>query len=160
MFGLGFARGVVLNLTAMLKVYFTFIVALLTWPVEADNYRMISPEELPREAQELLMRHFAETDISYAAAERSLFEREYKVFLADGTTIEFDRSGKWSDIDCPKSEVPRVLVPKMIREVIDEQYPGHEIEQIERTKQGYDVELRGGVDLKFNKQLKLIKIDD
>ena len=160
MFGLGFARGVVLNLTAMLKIYFTFIVALLTWPVEADNYRMISPEELPREAQELLMRHFAATDISYAAAERSLFEREYKVFLADGTTIEFDRSGKWSDIDCPKSEVPRVLVPKMIREVIDEQYPGHEIEQIERTKQGYDVELRGGVELKFNKQLKLIKIDD
>lgn len=160
MFGLGFARGVVLNLTAMLKIYFTFIVALLTWPVEADNYRMISPEELPREAQELLMRHFAATDISYAAAERSLFEREYKVFLADGTTIEFDRSGKWSDIDCPKSEVPRVLVPKMIREVIDVQYPGQEIEQIERTKQGYDVELRGGVELKFNKQLKLIKIDD
>ena len=160
MFGLGFARGVVLNLTAMLKVYFTFLVALLTWPVEADNYRMISPEELPREAQELLMGHFAATDISYAAAERSLFEREYKVFLADGTTIEFDRSGKWSDIDCPKSEVPRVLVPKMIREVIDVQYSGQEIEQIELTKQGYDVELRGGVELKFNKQLKLIKIDD
>ena len=160
MFGLGFARGAVLNLTAMLKVYFTFLVALLTWPVEADNYRMISPEELPREAQELLMRHFAATDISYAAAERSLFEREYKVFLADGTTLEFDRSGKWSDIDCPKSEVPRVLVPKMIREVIDVQYPGQEIEQIERTKQGYDVELRRGVELKFNKQLKLIKIDD
>ena len=160
MFGVGFAIEVVLNLTAMLKVYFTFLVALLTWPVEADNYRMISPEELPREAQELLMRHFAATDISYAAAERSLFEREYKVFLADGTTIEFDRSGKWSDIDCPKSEVPRVLVPKMIREVIDVQYSGQEIEQIERTKQGYDVELRGGVELKFNKQLKLIKIDD
>ena len=48
----------------------------------------------------------------------------------------------------------------MIREVIDVQYPGQEIEQIERTKQGYDVELRRGVELKFNKQLKLIKIDD
>lgn len=160
MFGVGFARGVVLNLTAMLKVYFTFIVALLTWPVEADNYRMIAPEKLPREAQELLMRHFAATEVSYAAAERSLFEREYKVFLADGTTIEFDRSGKWSDIDCPKGEVPRVLVPKMIREVIDRQYPARSIEQIERTKKGYEVELRGGTELKFDRQLRLIKIDD
>ena len=144
----------------MFKIFFTFIVALITWPVEADNYRMIPREELPHEAKELLMRHFAKTEVSYAAAERSLFEREYKVFLADGTTIEFDRSGKWSDIDCPKGEVPRVLVPKMIREVIEAQYPAHGIEQIERTKQGYEVELHGGVELKFNKQLKLIKIDD
>ena len=144
----------------MIKLILTLAIAVISWPVEADNYRMITLEKLPRTAQELLMRHFSETEISYVAAERSLFNRTYKVFLSDGCTIEFDRNGQWNDIDCGQNGMPEGVIPAAIREVIQTRFSGRAVEQIERTKQGYDVELREGPELRFDHRFKLIDVDD
>lgn len=144
----------------MIKLILTLAIALISWPVEADNYRMISVEKLPRQAQELLMRHFGDAEISYVAAERTLFNRTYKVFLADGCTIEFDHNGHWTDIDCGQCELPDAVVPAAIREVIHTRFANRPIEQIEHTKRGYDVELREGPDLQFDSHYRLVHVDD
>lgn len=144
----------------MFKLLLTLAVALITWLVAADNYRMIAPEKLPRPAQELLMRHFSSNEMSYAAAERSLYNRTYKVYLADGTTIEFDRHGLWTDIDGGREEIPAEVIPQEIRSVIKQRFPNRAIEQIERTKRGYTVELKEGPELEFDKRYRLTHIDD
>lgn len=147
-------------LIAMFKTVITLLVAFVTWPVEAENYRMITVEKLPQAARELLVNHFPHQEVSYAAAERSLFERSYKVYLADGSTIEFDRNGTWYEIDCHGGVVPPVLIPKPIREQVALRFPAMEVEQIERLKKGYKVELREGPELKFDARYRLVYIDD
>lgn len=144
----------------MFKTVITLLVAFVTWPVEAENYRMIAVDKLPWAARELLANHFPNHEVSYAAAERSLFERTYKVYLADGATVEFDRNGTWYEIDCRGGAVPAVLVPKPIREQIALRFPAMEVEQIERLKKGYEVELREGPELKFDAHYRLLHIDD
>ena len=75
----------------MNKLYSLIVAALLVVvPAAADHYRPIHERELPRAARELLASYFPEQRVAYIAVERELFERDYKVVLEDGTSIEFD----------------------------------------------------------------------
>ncbi len=135
-------------------------VALLTWPVEADDYRMISFEKLPHEARELIETHFSQTEVSYTTVKRSMLERDYKVFLADGGTISFDRNGRWEEIDCGRGEVPEEVIPEAIREELRRHFPRGRIKEIERTRKGFDVKFQNGPEAEFDRRGKVIKVDD
>ncbi|MBR5464558.1 MAG: PepSY-like domain-containing protein [Alistipes sp.] len=135
-------------------------VVLYVLPTYADNYRMMTVEQLPRNAQELLTAHFPDDRISYAASDRNFLNRDYKVFFSDGGTIEFDRYGKWTEIDGSRRSVPDALIPDGILRVLRKRFSGDPIVKIERSRKGYDVELRSGMEMKFNSHAELIEVDD
>ncbi|MDE7005137.1 MAG: PepSY-like domain-containing protein, partial [Alistipes sp.] len=56
--------------------------------------------------------------------------------------------------------VPASVVPQAIREQVLKQFPKAVIEGIDRDRRGYDVELSNGLDLKFDRQMNLIEIED
>ena len=78
----------------------------------------------------------------------------------NGDKVEFDKKGRWTNIDCEHSAVPGAVVPQSIKEYVQKQYPSAKILKLELTdRKGYDVELSNDVDIEFDKKFNVIDID-
>lgn len=91
--------------------------------------------------------------------EIDVMEVSYDVIFADGSKVEFDRKGDWTDVDCGVNPLPVGIVPKAIENVIRTQYPEAKAIKIERDRNEYDVKLSNRVELTFNKKMQLVDID-
>lgn len=91
-----------------------------------------------------------------------LKKTDYDVRLVNGTTIEFNNSGKWTSVDCKSREVPEGLVTKTIRNYIQKNYADVKIVKVKKKSSGYEIGLSDGVDLKFNLlgQFKGVKMEE
>ena len=146
----------------MKKILFA-LVAIFTLGVSnvsADNDKLVSKSELPAKTQQFLDQYFANVKITYAKLERDLFDRSYEVVLADGTKLEFTSQGEWKDVDCRYEEVPAAIVPQAIREYVSNNYPGEKILKIEKDRGYYEVKLSNRYELTFNKDYKIVDIDN
>ena len=128
--------------------------------VSADNDKLINKSELPVKTQQFLDNNFANVKITYAKLERDLFERSYEVVLADGTKLEFTYQGDWKDVDCRYEEVPAAIVPQPIKEYVNSNYPNEKILKIERDRGYYELKLSNRYELTFNKDYKIVDIDN
>ena len=146
----------------MKKILFA-LVAIFTLGisnVSADNDKLVSKSELPAKTQQFLDQYFANVKITYAKLERDLFDRSYEVVLADGTKLEFTSQGEWKDVDCRYEEVPAAIVPQPIREFVASIHPGEKILKIEKDRGYYEVKLSNRYELTFNKDYKIVDIDN
>lgn len=127
--------------------------------VLADDDRPVTFEQLPQAAQEFIGKHFAGKVISLTKMEGGILEKSYDVIFADGSKVEFDKKGNWTDIDCKHSEVPASVVPLKIADYVKTNHKGVKILKIEKDNKHYDVDLSNGWDLTFNKKFKVVDID-
>lgn len=121
---------------------------------------IITADRLPDAARSFINEYFAENTISYIKKDRGLANISYEVVLQDGTEIEFDKSGNWDSIDCKRNAVPAGLVPDAISEYVQVNFPGQLIVKIDREAFEYEIELSSDLELKFDKNGKMLKIDD
>lgn len=128
--------------------------------VSADNDKLINKSELPVKTQQFLDNNFANVKITYAKLERDLFERSYEVVLADGTKLEFTYQGDWKDVDCRYEKVPAAIIPQPIKEYVSSNYPNEKILKIERDRGYYELKLSNRYELTFNKDYKIVDIDN
>ena len=63
-----------------------------------SNEIPIKMHQLPDAARELVKKYFPNIQMTSAKLERGL-QPSYEVVLADGTTIDFDSKGEWTDIE-------------------------------------------------------------
>jgi hypothetical protein len=146
----------------MKKILFA-LVAIFTLGISnaaADNDKLINKSELPVQAQQFIDAHFANVKLTYAKLERDFFERSYEVVLADGTKIEFASNGSWRDVDCRYEEVPAAIIPQAIKEYVNNNYPGEKILKIEHDRGYYELKLSNRYELTFNKDYKIVDIDN
>ena len=146
----------------MKKILFA-LVAIFTLGISnaaADNDKLINKSELPVQAQQFIDAHFANVKLTYAKLERDFFERSYEVVLADGTKIEFASNGSWRDVDCRYEEVPAAIIPQAIKEYVNNNYPGEKILKIEHDRGYYELKLSYRYELTFNKDYKIVDIDN
>ncbi len=86
---------------------------------------------------------------------------EYEVILNDGTEITFDRNGNWDNVETSNAKsVPAAFVPKGVRDYVAKNQPGTHIVGIDKERNGYDIELSNGVEIKFNKAGQFVRYDD
>lgn len=138
-----------------LALSFTFSVA------KADGRdKVITKEQLPSAAQQLLASHFSGLKILLVSEDREFVSRNYEVLFEDGTKLEFTRDGEWKELDCRKGGVPAALIPGEIKAFVGERYPDAEIIQIDRDRNDYEVRLSNRLELTFDKKFNLIDIDD
>lgn len=121
---------------------------------------IITADRLPDAARSFINEYFDENTISYIKKDRGLANISYEVVLQDGTEIEFDKSGNWDSIDCKRNAVPAGLVPDAISEYVQVNFPGQLIVKIDREAFGYEIELSSDLELKFDKNGKMLEIDD
>ena len=126
----------------------------------ADNHKVINKSQLPAQAQQFIDKHFAGVEVSFAKEEREILGRSYEVRLANGAKLEFSSKGAWEEVDCRFGEVPAGIVPAEISKFIKENYPDAKVQKIEIDRNDYEVKLSNRLELKFDKEFRLVDIDD
>lgn len=144
----------------MKKILFTIAcVFTLVTNACADNYQPIDRTQLPEKAQTFLSTYFPEAKISLSRKEIDVMELSYDVIFTDGSKVEFDRKGNWTEVDCLTQPLPEGIVPEAINKVISTHYPDAKAVKIERNHREVEVKLNNRVELTFNKKMQLIDID-
>ena len=126
----------------------------------ADNDKMITREELPKEAQMFLTQHFEGIEVLYAKADCDMgIVTSYDVVLEGGVKIEFNRSGEWTSVDCEKGQVPNGVLPRGVLDYVSKRFAEAYVVEIEKGLRGYEVKLSNDIDLEFDKDGKFMRVD-
>ena len=148
----------------MKKLFLVGIFAMLFSAVgfAADKYS-IDRNDLPEAAREFLTEYFPKAKVGMIKVDSHLLKKtDYDVKLVNGTKIEFDNAGRWTEVDCKNQAVPDGIIPKAIRNYVKKNFDGVKIVKIEKKATRYEVELSDDVELTFNLlgQFKSMKLDD
>ena len=138
------------------------ITILLLLPVTAmaDEDRPVKFEELPAAAQKLIGIHFPDVKVTLATVDREFLDTTWDVILADGTRIEFDSRGEWKEIECRLGFVPEAILPPAIASYLADRYPGARVKEIERDREGYELNLDNRRELNFDSRGRFRRDDD
>ncbi|MBR6455647.1 MAG: PepSY-like domain-containing protein [Prevotella sp.] len=143
-----------------MKFLLLFCAMFVQTAVFADVERPVTFEQLPVAAQQTIKKHFANRQIALAKMEIELIGKTYDVIFTNGEKIEFNGKGEWTDIECKQSQVPAALVPAAIASFVKKNYPQATILKLERDRKTYEVELSNRLELEFDRNFRLIDIDD
>ncbi len=124
----------------------------------ADD-KPIAFEQTPVAAQQFIKTHFPKAKVLYAKVDQDVFDRTYDVMMADGSQVEFNKNGEWTEVDCLNVPVPAAIVPQQIKTWVAAQYEGQQIVSISRDKRGYDVKLSNRFELEFDLNFQVIDMD-
>ena len=136
---------------------FCFVASVFT--ASADNNKPIAFEQLPQQAQQFVKTHFADVKVTISTVESGLLEKSYDVVLDNGTKVEFDRNGQWTEVTCTTGNVPCKVVPKEICAYLETTFPKNAVKKIERDTGRYEVELKSGAEVTFNKKFQVTDVD-
>ena len=143
----------------MKKIVVLFVSMLvLATTASAGNDKPIQGSQLPQTAQQFIKKYFGDRKVAFAK-EESDFRKSYEIAFKNGDKIEFDRKGEWTDIDCKYSAVPAGIVPAQIVAYIAENYPDSQVVQIEKDSRSTEVKLDNRMEIKFDKQYRVIEMD-
>lgn len=118
-------------------------------------------KRLPENARNFIEKFFPEAEISYIKIDKDILEpTKYEVLLTDRKEIQFDKNGNWTEIDCQKEAVPASVIPENVATYVKQHFPNEIITQIERKGRYTEIELGNDLSLKFNKNGKLVQLDD
>lgn len=122
---------------------------------------IITKNELPKTAQKFVSDYFAKSTIDYVKMDKETFSTDYKVKFTDGSEIEFDSKGEWTEIDGNKTVIPTGFIQKSILTYVKEKFPNTQIVKIEKGRFGkQEVKLSNGLELEFNSKGEFKRIDD
>lgn len=145
----------------MKKLFLLLVVSIVGMaPMLADNDKMITREELPKEAQMFLTQHFEGIEVLYAKADRDMgVVTSYDVVLEGDVKIEFNRSGDWTSVDCEKGQVPNGVLPRGVLDYVTKRFAEAYVVEIEKGLRGYEVKLSNDIDLEFDKNGEFLRVD-
>ncbi len=136
-----------------------FMIFLTGFTAQAQK-SSITMAQLPANAQNFLKKHFPKQTPNYILKDEETFSLDYKVQLADGTEIEFDRKGNWEEVDGNKNTIPNSVVPAPILTYVQTHYKGAAIVKIDKGAWDYEIDLNNGLELKFNSKGEFLRVDD
>ncbi|MBR7023664.1 MAG: PepSY-like domain-containing protein [Bacteroidales bacterium] len=91
-------------------------------------------------------------------------EDDIDVVLNDYTKIEFKLNNEWKKVDCEHAtkfiSVPATLVSEQITAYVNANFPNTIIKKLEKKFFGWEIELSNGLEVKFNNNFKVTKVDD
>ena len=121
----------------------------------------VMPAQLPAPIMSFIQQTYPGQTITFAQKDLELTGWKYEVFLADGTHVEFDTDDVWDKIESPVARaVPVQLIPAPIATHLQANFPGVIVTKIDKERNGYEIELAMGIELKYNKQGALVEMDD
>lgn len=145
----------------MKKLTFLFVsLFVMNVAVWAGNDKPIQVSEMPKIAQEFIKKHFASKSVALAKVDTEFMDKNYEVIFTSGDQLEFDKKGNWIKVDCEHSQVPEAIIPVAIQKYVSQHYPDAKVVKIELTDhKGYDVDLSNGIDIEFDKKMRVRDID-
>ena len=146
----------------MKKIFLTAALLLAGITVTlAGNDRPITVDKLPAAAQNFLKSYFSDLTVAYAVEDPKFAGSEYEVTYTDRTEVEFDTKGEWTSVERKYTAVPAAIVPKQNTDYVGKSnFPSQEIRKIERNAYTWEIELTNGLEIKFDRNFRVIDIDD
>lgn len=115
--------------------------------------------QIPESVQNTIVDNFNANVVSTQVETNTFGVDEYEIYLADGSKVKFEGE-VWDEVEVPVGQsVPNYFVIEPIRNYVAQNMPGVAIIKIEKEKNGYEVELSTGMDVKFDANGTVIKID-
>lgn len=134
-----------------------FFATLASFACQGD--RIITFEQLPKEAQQFVTTHFPTIKVSYVKQDG----RTYEVRLTDGTEIEFSHKGQWENIDGNHNVLPQsiiTLLPATLTNHISTQFPDTQITKIDKDRRHIEIELNNGLEMVFSSSGEFLRLED
>lgn len=126
------------------------------WSCSDDKDEPISGDALPILAQSFIEQYYPGVNIVSSTKDKD----DYEVILSEGTRIEFNKAGEWTDVDAALGKtIPSGFYPAAIDTYVQENMQGAGISEISKERRGYDVELVTGAELLFNTEGAFIGYD-
>lgn len=130
-------------------------------PMTARDRVTTDVQELPSSARELITKYYAKVGVNHIKIDSNVFgKKDFDVILNNGTELDFNNDGDLKEIDCGRNAVPDGLVLKPIRDYVAKNFGGKKIVSMDIDSHSYDIELADGLDLKFDRSGKFLRIDD
>ncbi len=119
----------------------------------------IQVAQMPAASQHFIKKYFGDIQVDHAVVSDK-GSKKYEVHFVNGTEIEFDAQGEWMEIECEHGAVPEAIIPQKLLDFVNKNHPGRRIVAIKRNMRGYKLELDNDLDLKFDREYRLMKISD
>ena len=140
-------------------LFFTYCFLFVSFTTNAQE-SFITKKQLPVSAQKLISTHFSDKTIDFIVADKELISTDYSVKFADGSEIDFNSEGNWTEIDCKRNAIPSKLVKPSIANYVNKKFPNTQIEKIEKSVlKRQEIKLSNGLELEFNSKGEFVKID-
>ena len=121
---------------------------------------MTKLEQLPAKSQEFIKTYFKDYKVSYILTDKEFADVDYKVRFEDGTEIEFNAKGEWTDVNGKQNCIPTGFIIKEITDYVNAYHKDACIKEIEKEFNRITIELNNKLELEFNSKGKLISYDD
>lgn len=138
----------------MKRLVLTILLAIpvFTLFVAKAGDKPINANELPQAAIEFI-KNFSPATVTAAGVDDDFFRPDYKVYLSDGTAIEFRHSGQWEEVKNYKG-IPAKVIPAALRTYLDANYKDVAVINMSYDADdldSYEVKLASRVELKFDR---------
>ena len=157
----------------MKKIFAILALSMAVLTVAKAGDRPVTFNQLPAPAQTFINTNYPDDKISFATVDDDLIRPDYSVVLVSGVRIQFNNDVSL-DVRCgeilslhgslekieSKAGVPEGLIPVQIRDYVKLHYPDAVFYEYEIGRRSYEVKLSNRLDLKFNRNLYLVEIDD
>lgn len=146
--------------TNLLKKTLLITVMLFTFTsCQSQEHKVIEIEKLPSNAKTFINSNFSKMSILQVVKDSELFDKEYIVYFNEGSKIEFNSKGDWTEIEIT-SGVPQKVVPTTIYSFITKKHPNTLIFKINKDNRDYEVKLDNQIEIVFNKKGEFLHYDD
>lgn len=144
----------------MRKNILTLAIAILFSLNALAQNNMTKFEQLPVTAQEFVKTYFNDYTIQYIFCDREFTDVDYKIRFEDGTEIEFNAKGEWTDVSSKQKCIPTGFILKEITNYVEMNHNGMCITDIEKEFNRITIELNDSLEIEFNSKGKLMSYDD
>lgn len=144
----------------MKKNILTLVLAIFLSVSGFAQNGMTTLGQLPVKAQEFVKTYFSDYTIQYIFSDREFADIDYKIRFEDGTEIEFNAKGDWTDVSGKKKCIPTAFILTEITNYIETYHKDLCITDIEREFNRITIELSNNLEIEFNSKGKLISYDD
>jgi hypothetical protein len=144
----------------MKKNILTLVLAIFLSVSGFAQNGMTTLGQLPVKAQEFVKTYFSDYTIQYIFSDREFADIDYKIRFEDGTEIEFNAKGDWTDVSGKKKCIPTAFILTEITNYVETYHKDLCITDIEREFNRITIELSNNLEIEFNSKGKLISYDD
>lgn len=150
----------------MMKRLFTttllsIVMLLICAPGATASDRAIAYHDLPLRAQSFVKKYFNPHKVVLVKEDRGFRNTDYDVKFTDGSEIEFNGRGEWTEVKCPKGLKNGIIPVQIMNFMKHRGYLKHGVKpvKIEYSRKGYEVKLSNGTELEFDNRFNLVDVD-
>lgn len=115
-----------------------------------DDDVSASYTDLPTTSQTFITQYFPSLNILHIKIDKDNGLRTYEVTFTNGTEVDFNKSGDWTEVDCKTTSIPTGILPTEVTTYITTKYPNAIAYKVDKDYGVYEVSLNNGLELYFS----------